>query len=104
MQASKIRFEFHKGAADCTFMRIDGEPWKQPLPQDDDTVVVEISHYGQVSMLATPLCRSKSMHDPSSPSVDQEEEDSSDDDEERRKFGAAETFKYPDGVDMAHLS
>jgi diacylglycerol kinase (ATP) len=63
-------------------------------------------------MLATPLCRSKSMHDdddPSSPSVDHEEDDSSDDElgegsEERRKFGAAETFKYPEGVDMAHLS
>ncbi|WJX93874.1 Diacylglycerol kinase [Trifolium repens] len=111
-QASKIRFEFHKGAADYTFMRIDGEPWKQPLPKDDATVVVEISHHGQVSMLATPLCRSKSMHDdddPSSPSVDHEEDDSSDDElgegsEERRKFGAAETFKYPQGVDMAHLS
>lgn len=110
MKASKIRFEFHKAAAaDCTFMRIDGEPWKQPLPQDDDTVVVEISHHGQVNMLATPLCRSKSVHDPSSPSVDHEEEDSSDDEssenwEERRKFGAAETFKYPDGTDEAHIS
>ncbi|KAJ1379396.1 NAD kinase/diacylglycerol kinase-like domain superfamily [Sesbania bispinosa] len=110
-QASKIRFEFHKGAADCTFMRIDGEPWKQPLPQDDDTVIVEISHHGQVSMLATPLCRSQSMHDPSSPAVDNEEEDSSDEEslensEERRKFGAAETFKYPDGIDIdiAHIS
>lgn len=109
MQASRIRFEFHKGAADCTFMRIDGEPWKQPLPQDDDTVVIEISHHGQVSMLATPLCRSKSMHDPSSTVVDKEEEDSSDEEsmeilEERRKFGAADTFKYPDGIDMAQLS
>ena len=64
MQTSRIRFEFHKGAADCTFMRIDGEPWKQPLPKDDDAVVVEISHHGQVSMLATPLCRSKSVNDP----------------------------------------
>lgn len=109
IQASKVRFEFHKGAADCTFMRIDGEPWKQPLPQDDDAVVVEISHHGQVNMLATPLCRSKSMHDPSSPSVDHDDEDSSDEEleensEERRKFGAAETFKYPEAVDMAHLS
>ncbi|KAJ0017503.1 hypothetical protein Pint_11739 [Pistacia integerrima] len=25
-----------QGAADHTFMRIDGEPWKQPLPVDDD--------------------------------------------------------------------
>ncbi|KAK7342696.1 hypothetical protein VNO80_25652 [Phaseolus coccineus] len=108
-QTSRIRFEFHKGAADCTFMRVDGEPWKQPLPKDDDTVVVEISHHGQVSMLATPLCRSKSMYDPSSPSVDREEDDSSDEDlqedwEERRKFGAADTFKYPDGIDIAQVS
>ncbi|PNY08147.1 diacylglycerol kinase iota-like protein [Trifolium pratense] len=109
-QASKIRFEFHKGAADYTFMRIDGEPWKQPLPKDDATVVVEISHHGQVSMLATPLRHSKSMHDddPSSPSVDHEEDDSSDEEddssEERRKFGAADTFKYPEEVDIAHLS
>ena len=117
MQASKIRFEFHKGAANCTFMRIDGEPWKQPLPQDDDTVVVEISHHGQVSMLATPLCQSKSMHDdPSSPPIDHEEEEEEEEDisasdeessenwEERRKFGAAKTFKYTDGFDIAHLS
>ncbi|XP_004509972.1 diacylglycerol kinase 1-like isoform X2 [Cicer arietinum] len=106
-QASKIRFEFHKGATDCTFMRIDGEPWKQPLPQDDDAVVVEISHHGQVSMLATPLCRSKSMHDPSSNSTDHEDDSSDDEDdssEERRKFGAAETFKYPEGVDLSRLS
>ncbi|XP_027911242.1 diacylglycerol kinase 5-like isoform X5 [Vigna unguiculata] len=108
-QTSRIRFEFHKGAAECTFMRIDGEPWKQPLPKDDDTVVVEISHHGQVSMLATPLCRSKSMYDPSSPSVDREEYDSSNEEqeedwEERRKFGAADTFKYPDGIDIAQVS
>ncbi|XP_061348700.1 diacylglycerol kinase 1-like [Gastrolobium bilobum] len=108
-QASKIRFEFHKGAADCTYMRIDGEPWKQPLPKYDDTIVVEISHHGQVSMLATPLCRSKSVHDPSSPTTDQEEEENSDEEssenwEERRKFGAADTFKYPDGIDIAHIS
>jgi diacylglycerol kinase (ATP) len=61
-------------------------------------------------MLATPLCRSKSMHDdnPSSPSIDHED-DSRDDElgessEERIKFGAAETFKYTEGVDMSHLS
>ncbi|KAK7312960.1 hypothetical protein VNO77_37239 [Canavalia gladiata] len=108
-QASRIRFEFHKGAADCTFMRIDGEPWKQPLPKDDDTVVVEISHHGQVSMLATPMCRSKSTHDPSSPTADQEENDSGDeelqeDSEEKRKFGAADTFKYPQRIDMVRIS
>lgn len=94
-------------------MRIDGEPWKQPLPVDDDTVMVEISHFGQVNMLATTLCRSKSVHDPSSPASSRDEEDDSIDDdhseysedrEERRKFGAASTFKLPEGVDIAHLS
>lgn len=91
-------------------MRIDGEPWKQPLPSDDDTVVVEISHFGQVGMLATPCCRSKSVHDLSSPSVGHYDEEGSNGDaesieeEERRKFGAAETFKIPDEIDIAHFS
>ncbi|KAF7805883.1 diacylglycerol kinase 5-like [Senna tora] len=108
-QAHRIRFEFHKGAADHTYMRIDGEPWKQPLPVDDDTVVVEISHLGQVNMLATRDCRSKSVHDdPSTPHHDDVEEvDSEDEDsitDEFRKFGAADTFKIPDEVDLSHLS
>lgn len=90
-------------------MRIDGEPWKQPLPADDDKVVVEISHFGQVSMLAKASCRSKSVNDPSSPvgymdeDDDSTEEDSAEDSEERRKFGAASTFKLPD-IDIAQLS
>ena len=99
---------FHKGAADHTFMRIDGEPWKQPLPVDDDTVVVEISHHGQVNMLATHGCKAKSLHDPSSThNDDSEEDDSTNGDslaDEFRKFGAADTFKIPDEVDIAHLS
>ncbi|KAJ7981382.1 diacylglycerol kinase [Quillaja saponaria] len=108
-QAHRIRFEFQKGAADHTFMRIDGEPWKQPLPVDDDTVVVEISHLRQVDMLATHGCRSKSVYDPSSPSHhDTEEDDSNEEDyqqgEEFRKFGAADTFRIPDEVDISHLS
>ncbi|KAI4334035.1 hypothetical protein L6164_018775 [Bauhinia variegata] len=107
-QAHRIRFEFHKGATDHTFMRIDGEPWKQPLPGDDDTVVVEISHLGQVNMLATHDCRAKSAHDPSTPHHgDDEQDDSNDEDtaaEEFRKFGAADTFKIPDDVDLSHLS
>lgn len=90
-------------------MRIDGEPWKQPLPKDDDTVVVEISHLGQVNMLATHDCRSKSVYDPSSPSSHETEDDDSDEDDsvqgdEFKKFGAADTFKIPDGVDISHLS
>ncbi|KDP24202.1 hypothetical protein JCGZ_25859 [Jatropha curcas] len=108
-QAHRIRFEFHKGAAEHTFMRIDGEPWKQPLPEDDDTVVVEISHLGQVNMLATHDCKSKSIHDPLSLSHHNDGDDDSNEDEpehgeEWRKFGAAETFKIPDGVEIAHLS
>ncbi|KAK6934341.1 Diacylglycerol kinase, accessory domain [Dillenia turbinata] len=109
-QANRIRFQFHKGAEKHTYMRIDGEPWKQPLPQDDDTVVVEISHLGQVSMLARPNCRSKSVYDdPSSPAdLHDDEYDSSEEFEENseefRKFGAANTFKIPEGVDIAHLS
>ncbi|XP_004487339.1 diacylglycerol kinase 5-like [Cicer arietinum] len=107
-QARKIRFEFHKGAVDHTYMRIDGEPWKQPLPTDDDTVLVEISHHGQVNMLATHDARSKSVYDPSSPyHNDAEDDDVNEEDilaDEFRKFGAADTFKIPDEVDIAHLS
>ncbi|KAJ4831357.1 Diacylglycerol kinase 5 [Turnera subulata] len=110
-QANRIRFEFHKGAADHTFMRIDGEPWKQPLPVDDDKVVVEISPRGQVTMLATPSCRSKSVHDPATPTVyhddgddSNDEDESAEDWEERRKFGAADTFRFPDELDISHLS
>ncbi|ESR60640.1 hypothetical protein CICLE_v10015037mg [Citrus x clementina] len=109
-QAHRICFEFHKGGADHTFMRIDGEPWKQPLPVDDDTVVVEISHHGQVNILATRDCQSKSVRDPSSsPSQHGSEDCQSDDDsshggEEHRKFGAAETFKIPEDIDISHIS
>ncbi|KAF9601850.1 hypothetical protein IFM89_023615 [Coptis chinensis] len=109
-QAHGIRFEFHKGAADHTYMRIDGEPWKQPLPVDDDTVVVEISHRGQVNMLATKDCKSRSVNDPTTPRSQQDEDDysseeeSREDWEERRKFGAADTFKIPFEVDIANLS
>ncbi|KAE9588529.1 putative diacylglycerol kinase (ATP) [Lupinus albus] len=102
-QAKRIRFEFHKVATDHTFMRIDGEPWKQPLPIDDDTVEVEISHHGQVNMLATHDCKSKSVYNPSSLHLVDAEDDSDDEDsisDEFRKFGAANTYE----VDHAHLS
>lgn len=89
-------------------MRIDGEPWKQPLPVDDDTVVVEISNHGQVTMLATASCRSRSIHDPASPINDNDDEDDTDEEdedcEERRKFGAADTFRFPDDFDISQLS
>lgn len=107
-QAHRIRFEFHKGAADHTFLRLDGEPWKQPLPVDDDTVVVEISHHGQVNMLASHGCISRSIRDPSSLHHGSMEDDNEDDSvaegEEWSKFGAAETFRIPDEVDISRLS
>ncbi|KAF5176009.1 Diacylglycerol kinase [Thalictrum thalictroides] len=105
-QAHGIRFEFNKGAADHTFMEIDGKPWKQPLPVDDDTVLVEISHLGQVNMLATKDACSKSVYDPmtSHGQDDSSEEESSEDEEQKRKFGAADTFKIPIEVDIATLS
>ncbi|KAK1308894.1 Diacylglycerol kinase 5 [Acorus calamus] len=112
-QARRIRFRFKKGAADHTYMRLDGEPWKQPLPVDDDTVEVEISHHAQVNILAIEGCRSKSIQDPTTPtspySHHHDEEDSNedtDDDsyEERRKFGAADTFRFTEDADITHFS
>ncbi|XP_068334562.1 diacylglycerol kinase 5-like isoform X1 [Pyrus communis] len=108
-QAHRIRFEFHKGAIDHTYMRIDGEPWKQTLPVDDETVMVEISHLRQVNILARHGCRSKSVYNPESPSSQGNEEDDWDDEEthespEYRKFGAADTFKLPEEIDISHLS
>lgn len=98
---------------DHTYMRIDGEPWKQPLPLDDDTVVIEISHHGQVNMLATSDCRAKNVHDPlsySNSNVEEEDEDSNGEDstprnsEEQRKFGAADTFRLQEDIDLSRLS
>ena len=90
-------------------MRVDGEPWKQPLPVDDNTVVVEISTHGQVNMLATDGCRSRSFRDPASvhyaETEDEENEDNlADEGDEWSKFGAANAFKIPDGIDISHLS
>ncbi|KAL9162377.1 hypothetical protein ABFS82_07G086700 [Erythranthe guttata] len=101
-QARRIGFEFSKGAADHTYMAIDGEPWRQPLPSDNETVVVEISHFGRVKMLATYDCVSKSMFDPflkEQMNSDNEEDESVGEEsvgEEWRKFGAADSFKIPD--------
>ncbi|KAL0891162.1 hypothetical protein Bca101_015145 [Brassica carinata] len=102
-QANRIRFEFKKGAAKHAYMRMDGEPWKQPLPLDDETVILEISHHGQVNMLTTENCKSKSMYE-SSPRVRSSDDRNEDEplvancEEELRKFGAAETFKIPNDV------
>uniref|UniRef100_A0A7N0REQ6 Diacylglycerol kinase n=1 Tax=Kalanchoe fedtschenkoi TaxID=63787 RepID=A0A7N0REQ6_KALFE len=103
-QAHRVRFEFHKGAAKHTYMRIDGEPWKQPLPADKGTVSIEISHFGQVTMLATPGCKAKSFNGPSShlshPNRFNTSSAISDDEnrEERRKFGASDTFRLPGNI------
>lgn len=90
-------------------MRIDGEPWKQPLPKDDETVMIEISHFGQVSILANRHCLSRSItapHSTNSSSHDgyDSEGDDEEDLEERRKLGAANTFRLPDDFDIASLS
>lgn len=80
-------------------MRIDGEPWKQPLPVNDGTVAVEISHFGQVSVLASPHCRSRNMCAPplSYTSDDRNfHNEEFENREERKKLGAASTFKIPD--------
>lgn len=89
-------------------MRIDGEPWKQHLPQDDDTVMIEISHFGQVSILANKHCLSRSITAPYSTNSsthngysNEFEEEAS---EERKKLGAANTFRLPDDFDVASLS
>ncbi|CAA0813890.1 Diacylglycerol kinase 5 [Striga hermonthica] len=112
-QANRIRFEFQKGATTHTFMRIDGEPWKQPLPMDDDTVIIEISHFGQVSVLANLHCQSRSINMPYSPysphgseddGSNSNEELSLESSEERKKFGAADTFKLPDDFNIDCLS
>ncbi|KAL1560717.1 Diacylglycerol kinase 5 [Salvia divinorum] len=108
-QAHRVKFEFHKGSARETYMRVDGEPWKQPLPENDETVVVEISHLGQVKMLAAHDCRARSALGPPPPVVhDVDEKDSDMEDEILKealgKFGAADTFKIPEGVDFSHLS
>ncbi|ESQ54444.1 hypothetical protein EUTSA_v10027135mg [Eutrema salsugineum] len=102
-QANRIRFEFKKGAAKHAYMRMDGEPWKQQLPLDDETVMVEISHHGKVNMLTTHNCKSKSMYESSS-TIRFSDEVNKDDssvakvEEEFRKFGAADTFKIPNDL------
>lgn len=85
-------------------MRLDGEPWNQPLPKDDGKVLVEISHAGQVKMLATKNCIAKGIHEALSMSTVHPESSSSSDDtdddddfaEERKNFGAALSFRYMD--------
>lgn len=37
-------------------MRMDGEPWLQPLPDNNSITVLEITNVGQAVMLATSKC------------------------------------------------
>ncbi|KAI5075753.1 hypothetical protein GOP47_0009829 [Adiantum capillus-veneris] len=118
-QAHKVRIEFHKGFASETYMRMDGEPWMQPLPADDDSVTtVEITSLGQAAMLTTKKCIAQCVPDDTGGKVDLNglttpsridemqatggddieiqsvlSSSAGDNSEVRRKFGAAETFK-----------
>ncbi|KAJ0751285.1 putative diacylglycerol kinase (ATP) [Helianthus annuus] len=110
-QARGIRFEFRKRATDHTFMRMDGEPWKQPLPKENDTVTIEISCSGQVSMLATGNHPSKSVNDPSTPRTPKDNECDSDEEEAvediseaQKKFGAANSFQLPEDFHISQVS
>lgn len=116
-QAHKVRIEFHQGSASETYMRMDGEPWLQPLPADDKSdTIIEITHLRQAVMLTTGHCIAECVaHEAGivnstldqlvSPSMKIDESDpvesfesdsgssSSEESEVRKKFGAADTFK-----------
>ena len=101
-------------------MRMDGEPWKQPLPTtSSNPTVLEITQLGQSLVLATSKCVARA--DSSAPALKPGDEvgvnnndhanwnegqmatgprasssSSSDNEEMNRKFGAATTFKRSD--------
>ncbi|KAI5077531.1 hypothetical protein GOP47_0007355 [Adiantum capillus-veneris] len=50
-QAHRIRLEI--SSVNHTYMRMDGEPWLQPLPEKDSLTTMEISHGGCGFVLAT---------------------------------------------------
>lgn len=53
-QTHRLRIEFHpKKENDHTYMRMDGEPWMQPLPDNPKPTVLEITQLGQSLVLAT---------------------------------------------------
>uniref|UniRef100_A0A9I9EDD8 Uncharacterized protein n=1 Tax=Cucumis melo TaxID=3656 RepID=A0A9I9EDD8_CUCME len=90
-QAKRVQFEFHKGVINHAYMRIDGEPWKQPLSVEDDKTNLP--------------CRAKSVHDLSSTHSHSSKDYVNEDDEFTeeyeavQKFGATSTFKYFDVAD-----
>lgn len=55
-----MRVEFHSGAANETYLRMDGEPWLQPLPSTEKHTVLEITQLGQSLVLTTKDCLAKS--------------------------------------------
>lgn len=122
-QAHKVRIKFHEGS-EKVFMRMDGEPWLQPLPKDDSKTVIEITCLGQAVMLTTEHCIAhcvpheagkveEILHEIPRPflgpsdtekleeekNVDTDSDQDISDPEEselRRKFGAADTFRKTD--------
>ncbi|XP_024522876.1 diacylglycerol kinase 6 [Selaginella moellendorffii] len=111
-QANRVKIVFQAGSTSShTYMRMDGEPWKQPLPESHhgNPTEIEISHHGQAVMLAKEGCIAEAKdeyqhvisftrhgvehglrHKPVAP---QDDSSGSDDDETKRKFGAASTFR-----------
>lgn len=90
-QAHRVRVEFHSGAAKEAYMRMDGEPWLQPLPESSKPTVLEITQLGQSVVLVTDSATAKSTS--ATPSSVSSSESSDDDSGVRRKFGAASTFR-----------
>jgi diacylglycerol kinase (ATP) len=121
-QTHRLRVEFHSGAATETYMRMDGEPWQQPLPKAPKPTVLEITQLGQSLVLATKKCIArtdstapamkpgdevgvknqgganwKEDQMPTGPRSSTSSSSSSDGDPEmNRKFGAASTFRRSD--------
>ncbi|KAH7286357.1 hypothetical protein KP509_32G003300 [Ceratopteris richardii] len=61
-QAHKVRIQLRKGGASHIYMRMDGEPWMQPLPEDDHSVTTfEITNAGQAAVLKTSRCNCRSV-------------------------------------------
>lgn len=56
-QTHKVKLELN--AVNHAYLRMDGEPWLQPLPADDLSTVIEITHQGQALVLATEDCNAK---------------------------------------------
>lgn len=57
-QAHKVKIELNAG--NHTYMRMDGEPWLQPLSTDVSSTIIEITHQGQALTLTTESCIAES--------------------------------------------